>query len=151
MMRGGDVEDEVKEEKGLTVVIPGAGQIEPAIRRTFDMSLEQKLAEPKPDPMRRKATGFMPLQGQILVRMCTQEEMSESGELFIPETAREKPMEGVVMAASAGRFDRGGFWVKSEVEPGDRVLYGKYSGSAIVLRGEEMRLMKEEELLGLIR
>lgn len=120
-------------------------------RRTFDMSLAQKLEQPKPAPIRRSAEGFCPLSGQILVRMCTEEEMSETGRLYIPQTAQEKPIEGIIIAASQGRFDALGVWRPSEVQPGDRVLFGKYSGAKVVLRGEEMRLMAESELLGLIR
>lgn len=120
--------------------------------RTFDVGLAKKLAEPQPEPMRRNAEGFMPLNGQLLVRMCTREEMSETGKLYIPETAQEKPIEGIVIAASDGRFDAmNGRWMPSQVQAGDRCLFGKYSGATIVLRGEEMRLMQESELLGLIR
>jgi chaperonin GroES len=120
-------------------------------RRTFDMSLATKLETEKPEPIRRRATGFMPMSGQVLVRLCTEEEMSESGLLYIPGTAQEKPVEGVILAASAGRFDALGRWCPSEVEAGDRCLFGKYSGAKLVLRGEECRLMQESELLGLIR
>jgi chaperonin GroES len=109
------------------------------------------MERPKPEPIRRAAETFTPMMGQVLVRMCTSEEMSETGKLYIPATAQEKPMEGIVVAASSGRFDLLERWVPSEVESGDRVLYGKYSGAAIVLRGEEMRLMSEAELLGIIR
>jgi chaperonin GroES len=121
-------------------------------RRTFDMSLSAKLAETQPEPIRRHAEGFMPLNGQVLVRMCTREEMSETGKLYIPATAQEKPIEGIVIAASEGRFDAlNGRWIPSQAQAGDRCLFGKYSGATIVLRGEEMRLMQESELLGLIR
>jgi chaperonin GroES len=119
--------------------------------RAEEVQLARVMDLPKPEPIRRNAIGFTPLMGQVLVRMCTAEEMSETGMLYIPETAQEKPIEGIVVAASAGRFDLLGRWVPSEVETGDRVLYGKYSGAAIVLRGEEMRLMSEAELLGIIR
>ena len=119
--------------------------------RPADVDLVKALAGEKPEPIRRDAQNFTPLMGQVLVRMCTKEEMSETGRLYIPETAQEKPIEGIVVAASKGRFDLLGRWIPSEVESGDRVLYGKYSGAAIVLRGEEMRLMSESELLGLIR
>ena len=119
--------------------------------RAEEVHLTTVMELPKPEPIRRAAQTFTPLMGQVLVRMCTSEEMSETGMLYIPETAQEKPIEGIVVAASAGRFDLLGRWVPSEVEAGDRVLYGKYSGAAIVLRGEEMRLMSEGELLGIIR
>jgi len=119
--------------------------------RPEEVQLARVMDLPKPAPIRRAAETFTPLMGQVLVRMCTSEEMSETGLLYIPETAQEKPIEGIVVAASAGRFDLLGRWVPSEVEAGDRVLHGKYSGAAIVLRGEEMRLMSEAELLGIIR
>ena len=119
--------------------------------RAEEVHLARVMELPKPEPIRRAAETFTPLMGQVLVRMCTAEEMSETGKLYIPASAQEKPMEGIVVAASAGRFDLLGRWVPSEVEAGDRVLYGKYSGAAIVLRGEEMRLMSEAELLGIIR
>ena len=116
--------------------------------RPEEVHLERVMGLPKPEPIRRAAETFTPMMGQVLVRMCTSEEMSETGKLYIPQ---EKPMEGIVVAASSGRFDLLERWVPSEVESGDRVLYGKYSGAAIVLRGEEMRLMSEAELLGIIR
>jgi chaperonin GroES len=119
--------------------------------RPEEVHLERVMGLPKPEPIRRAAETFTPMMGQVLVRMCTSEEMSETGKLYIPATAQEKPMEGIVVAASSGRFDLLERWVPSEVESGDRVLYGKYSGAAIVLRGEEMRLMSEAELLGIIR
>ena len=119
--------------------------------RPEEVHLERVMGLPKPEPILRAAETFTPMMGQVLVRMCTSEEMSETGKLYIPATAQEKPMEGIVVAASSGRFDLLERWVPSEVESGDRVLYGKYSGAAIVLRGEEMRLMSEAELLGIIR
>ncbi len=138
-------------EQGKTLALAEPTEIQPRRPRTFDMSLRTKLAEAKPAPIRREAVGFMPMEGQVLVRLCTAEEMSESGVLFIPPTAQEKPIEGMVMAASRGRFDAQSRWIPSEVEVGDRCLFGKYSGAPIVLCGEEMRLMLESELLGLIR
>lgn len=147
------------EEQGAGIREQGAGtaltieerEFAVPLRRTFNMSLATKLAEDKPAPIRRSAEGFCPLSGQVLVRLCTLEEMSETGRLFIPSTAQEKPIEGIVIAASEGRFDAVGLWRASEVRAGDRVLFGKYSGATVVLRGEEMRLMAESELLGLIR
>lgn len=126
-------------------------ELEAAPQRTFDVSLKQKLEEPKPEPMRRQATAFMPPRDTVLVRPCTQEEMSESGLIVIPKTAQEKPMEGVALAVGRGRADMAGREIPMEWQPGDRVLYGKYAGGTIVLRGEELRLLRGDEILGAMR
>ena len=145
----GTRDQEAREQKALT--IQEVPQLQRAHRRAFDMSLATKLAEPKPEPMRRAAEGFMCLAGQVLTRLCTNEEMTDSGKLYIPETAQEKPVEGIVLGTSRGKWDRSGMWVPTEVAEGDRVLFGKYSGTKLVLRGEEVRLMREEELLLVIK
>jgi chaperonin GroES len=73
--------------------------------------------------------------------------MTDSGLLYIPDSAQEKPVEGIVLGTSKGRWDRSGLFIPTEVQEGDRVLFGRYSGSELTLRGESVRLMREEELL----
>jgi chaperonin GroES len=144
--------DEVTAATGKSLTISGPEtEIQRPHRRMFDMSLETKMAESQPTPIRRQAKGFMPMNGQVLVRLCTLEEMSESGVLFIPETAKEKPVEGIVLTTSRGRIDRNGNWIPTELEAADHVIFGKYSGAKLTLRGEEVRMLREDEILGVMR
>lgn len=113
--------------------------------------VKSKLEEAAPLPMRKTATAFMPLRDQVLVRPCEREEKSESDLIWLPKTGQERPMEGIALAVGRGRFDLlGRFW-PCEVLVGDRVLYGRYAGDEVVVRGETCRLMREEEIKGVIR
>jgi chaperonin GroES len=113
--------------------------------------VRERLEEAAPLPMRKTATAFMPLRDQVLVRPCEREEKSESSLIWLPKTGQERPMEGIAIAVGRGRFDLlGRFW-PCEVQVGDRVLYGRYAGDEVVVRGEECRLMREEEIKGVIR
>jgi chaperonin GroES len=92
---------------------------------------------------------FVPLHDRILVRRVEEEEKTRGG-LIIPETAKEKPQEGEVLAVGKGKIKEDGKVLPLDVKPGDRILFGKYSGSDIVLEGEEYLIMREEEVLGLL-
>jgi chaperonin GroES len=92
---------------------------------------------------------FVPLHDRILVRRVEEEEKTRGG-LIIPETAKEKPQEGEVLAVGKGRIKEDGKVLPLDVKPGDRILFGKFSGSDIVLEGEEYLIMREEEVLGLL-
>src|SRR5579864_9746162 len=89
-----------------------------------------------------------PLHDRVVIRRVEEADTVRGG-IIIPDTAKEKPQEGVVVAAGTGRFDKGQT-VPLAVKEGDRVLFGKYSGSEIKIDGEELLIMKEDEILGII-
>ena len=125
--------------------------IEPPKQRLFFCNLEDALALDKVKSARKDARAFMPIRDQVLVFPVEKQEKTDSDLLFIPQSGQEKESEGVVVAVGRGRMDANNVWVCTEVEPGDRVLFGKYAGTEIVLRGKKCRLMREDELLGVIR
>ncbi|MCZ7676638.1 MAG: co-chaperone GroES [Roseovarius sp.] len=92
---------------------------------------------------------FKPLHDRVLVRRVESEEKT-SGGLIIPDTAKEKPQEGEIVAVGAGARDEDGDRIKLDVKAGDRILFGKWSGTEITLDGEELLIMKESDILGII-
>ena len=92
---------------------------------------------------------FRPLQDRVLIRRVEQEEKT-SGGIIIPDTAKEKPMEGEVVAAGPGARAEDGSVLPLDVKVGDRVLFGKWSGTEIKLDGEDLMIMKESDLMGVI-
>ncbi|HEX2331435.1 MAG TPA: co-chaperone GroES [Candidatus Angelobacter sp.] len=90
-----------------------------------------------------------PLGERVLVRRVQEAETVRGG-IIIPDTAKEKPQEGVVVAVGTGRYDKGGERVPMSVKEGDRVLFGKYAGSEIKIDGEEFLILKEEEIFGIL-
>jgi chaperonin GroES len=92
---------------------------------------------------------FRPLHDRVVVRRLAAEEKT-SGGIIIPDTALEKPMEGEVVAAGPGARDEQGRIVALEVKTGDRVLFGKWSGTEVKLDGQELLMMKESDLMGVI-
>jgi chaperonin GroES len=92
---------------------------------------------------------FRPLHDRVVVRRLAAEEKT-SGGIIIPDTAQEKPMEGEVVAAGPGARGEQGRVVALEVKAGDRVLFGKWSGTEVKLDGEELLIMKESDLMGVI-
>jgi len=92
---------------------------------------------------------FKPLHDRVLVRRIEGEEKT-SGGLIIPDTAKEKPQEGEVVAVGAGTRDDDGDRIALDVKAGDRILFGKWSGTEITLDGEELLIMKESDILGII-
>ena len=90
-----------------------------------------------------------PLQDRILVRRLETEE-NIGGSIVIPDTAKEKPQEGEVVAAGAGKVLDSGQTVAMSVKPGDRILFGKYSGTEVKLDDEEFLIMREDEVLGIL-
>jgi chaperonin GroES len=92
---------------------------------------------------------FRPLQDRVLIRRIDQEEKTTGG-IIIPDTAKEKPMEGEVIAAGPGARSEDGKVLPLDVKVGDRVLFGKWSGTEIKLDGEELMIMKESDLMGII-
>ena len=92
---------------------------------------------------------FRPLQDRVLVRRIEEEEKSRGG-IIIPDTAREKPMEGEVLAAGPGARGEDGKLHPLDVKVGDRVLFGKWSGTEIKIDGEDLVVMKESDIMGVV-
>ena len=92
---------------------------------------------------------FRPLHDRVLVRRVEAEEKTAGG-IIIPDTAQEKPQEGEVIAAGPGARDEAGKLVPLDVKVGDRILFGKWSGTEIKLDGEELIIMKESDVMGII-
>ena len=92
---------------------------------------------------------FRPLHDRILVRRVDAEEKTAGG-IIIPDTAKEKPMEGEVVAAGPGARDEKGQLQPLDVKVGDRILFGKWSGTEIKLNGEDLLIMKESDVMGVI-
>jgi chaperonin GroES len=96
------------------------------------------------------ATTIKPLHDRVIVRRLEEDNNQTAGGLFIPDTAKEKPQEGEVIAAGDGKYKEDGTRQSLDVKTGDRVLFGKYSGSEIKIDGEELLIMREDEILGII-
>ncbi len=90
-----------------------------------------------------------PLQDRILVQRV-EEETTTKGGIIIPDSAKEKPAEGKVIAVGEGKIADDGKRVALEVKPGDRILFGKYSGTEVKIDGEEYLIMREDDVLGII-
>ena len=95
------------------------------------------------------ATKFTPLHDRILVRRVEEAETTRGG-IILPDTAKEKPQEGEVVSAGKGKISEEGKVRPLDVKEGDRILFGKYSGTEIKLDGEDLIIMREEEVLGII-
>ena len=90
-----------------------------------------------------------PLQDRVVVKRLEEKEAARGG-IIIPDTAKEKPQEGEVMAVGNGKVLNTGTRVPMDVKVGDRILFGKYSGSEVKLDGEELLIMREEDILGIL-
>jgi chaperonin GroES len=93
---------------------------------------------------------FRPLHDRVLVRRVEAEEKTAGG-IIIPDTAKEKPQEGEVLAVGAGTRDETGKLVALDVKEGDRILFGKWSGTEVRLDGEDLLIMKESDILGIVQ
>ena len=96
------------------------------------------------------ATNITPLHDRVIIKRIEDNVNQTAGGLFIPDTAKEKPQEGEVIAAGEGKYKEDGTRQSLDVKKGDRVLFGKYSGSEIKLDGDEFIIMREDEILGII-
>ena len=96
------------------------------------------------------ATTIKPLHDRVIVRRIEDSTDKTAGGLYIPDTAKEKPQEGEVIAVGEGKYKEDGSRQTLDVKVGDRVLFGKYSGSEIKIDGEELMMMREDEILGII-
>ncbi len=92
---------------------------------------------------------FRPLHDRVLIRRIEEENKTPSG-IIIPDTAKEKPQQGEVLAVGPGARDESGKLVPLDVKVGDKVLFGKWSGSEVTIDGEELLIMKESDILGII-
>jgi chaperonin GroES len=120
----------------------GVARPAPPLREAAEEPLE--LFVPKENIMT-----FRPLHDRILVRRIEAEEKTAGG-IIIPDTAREKPMEGEVIATGPGARDEAGKVQPLDVKVGDRILFGKWSGTEIRLNGEDLLIMKESDVMGII-
>jgi len=90
-----------------------------------------------------------PLQDRVIVRRIAEEEKTKGG-IIIPDTAKEKPQEGKVVAIGKGKVNDDGKLIPLQVKVGEKILFGKYSGSEIKIDGEEHLIMREEDILGVV-
>jgi chaperonin GroES len=94
-------------------------------------------------------TKFRPLHDRVVVRRIKADEKTKGG-IIIPDTAKEKPQEGEIVATGPGGRDEAGKLVPLDVKSGDRVLFGKWSGTEVKLDGEELLIMKESDIMGVV-
>ena len=94
-------------------------------------------------------SNFRPLHDRVVVRRVESEEKTKGG-IIIPATAKEKPQEGEIIAVGSGARDEAGKLVPLDVKAGDRVLFGKWSGTEVKLNGEDLLIMKESDIMGII-
>ena len=90
-----------------------------------------------------------PLQDRVIVRRVKEEEKTRGG-LYIPDTAKEKPQQGEIVAVGPGKYDENGKRVPMDVKAGDKVLYGKYSGTEVTVEGEQLLILRESDVLAVI-
>src|SRR6187399_2816281 len=92
---------------------------------------------------------FRPLHDRVVLRRLEGEEKAKGG-IIIPDTAKEKPMEGEIVAVGPGGRDESGKLIPIDLKPGDRILFGKWSGTEVKIDGEELLIMKESDVMGVI-
>jgi chaperonin GroES len=96
------------------------------------------------------ATRIRPLADRLIVKRVEEQEQKSAGGIIIPDTAKEKPQEGKVVAVGRGKLNEDGKVIPLDVKAGDRILFGKYSGSEIKIDGEEHLILREEDVLGVV-
>ena len=92
---------------------------------------------------------FRPLHDRVVVRRVEQEAKSAGG-IIIPDTAKEKPMEGEIVAVGPGGRDESGKLIPIDLKPGDRILFGKWSGTEVKIDGQDLLIMKESDIMGIV-
>jgi chaperonin GroES len=100
--------------------------------------------------VKEEAMKFRPLQDRVLVRRVEAEEKTKGG-IIIPDTAKEKPQEGEVIAVGPGARDESGKLIPIDIKAGDRILFGKWSGTEIKIEGEDLLIMKESDVMGVVQ
>src|SRR5271169_6167883 len=125
-------------------------RLTPQVRK-YALALAFRQCQPLPriSGPRRPSMKLRPLQDRVLIRRVDPE-VKTSGGIFIPDTAQEKPMEGEVVAVGPGIRDEDGKLHPLDVKSGDRVLFGKWSGNEIKLDGEDLMIMKESDIMGVM-
>lgn len=93
---------------------------------------------------------IQPLHDRVLIKRSSEEEKTKGG-IIIPDTAKEKPMEGEVISSGKGRISKGGKTRPLAVKKGDKVLFGKYAGTEITIKGNDFLIMREEDIIGIIQ
>ena len=93
---------------------------------------------------------ILPLRDRILIKRLGEEEKTKGG-IIIPDTAKEKPIQGKVIAVGAGKLDEDGKRIPLDVKKGDRVLFSKYAGNEIKINGEEHLIVREDDILGIVK
>jgi chaperonin GroES len=96
------------------------------------------------------AIRIRPLQDRLIVKRIEETEQKSAGGIIIPDTAKEKPMEGKVIAVGSGKRNEDGSILPLDVKKGDHILFGKYAGSEIKLDGEEHLILREDDVLGVV-
>jgi chaperonin GroES len=96
------------------------------------------------------AVHIRPLHDRLIVKRIDEHEQRSAGGIIIPDTAKEKPQEGKVVAVGKGKLNDDGKLIPLDVKAGDRILFGKYSGSEIKIDGEEHLILREEDVLGIV-
>ena len=96
------------------------------------------------------AVHIRPLHDRLIVKRIEEQEQKSAGGIIIPDSAKEKPQEGKVLAVGKGKTNDEGKVIPLDVKTGDRILFGKYSGSEIKVEGEECLILREDEVLGII-
>jgi chaperonin GroES len=99
------------------------------------------------DLRRREFMSFRPLHDRVVVKRVAEEEKTKGG-IIIPDTAKEKPIEGEVVAVGKGKHDKDGKLIPLEVKAGDKILFGKYSGTEVKIEEVEHLIIREEDVLG---
>lgn len=98
----------------------------------------------------KNATALKPLADRVVVKALEETETMRGG-LYIPDTAKEKPQQGEVIAVGPGKFDeKGGQRIPMDVKAGDKVLYGKYSGTEVTIDGEQLLILRESDVLAIV-
>jgi len=119
--------------------------------KTIGWHSRSESAKPKPNiETGRRSMRFRPLQDRVLIR-SVKPQAKTAGGIIIPDTGQEKPVEGEVVAVGPGARDADGVLHALDVRAGDRVLFGKWSGSEVKLDGEDLMIMKETDILGVIK
>jgi chaperonin GroES len=126
---------------------PPAGSNTPVFGATPDGNPDLKTEPPKGNVMAK--TKFRPLHDRVVVKRIDAEEKTKGG-IIIPDSAKEKPSQGEITAIGPGGRDEAGKLIPIDLKVGDRVLFGKWSGTEIKLDGEELLIMKESDIMGVL-
>src|ERR1700693_2727594 len=113
----------------------------------FALGLFSPLSKAKIE--KEEAMKFRPLHDRVVVKRVDAEEKTKGG-IIIPDTAKEKPQEGEIVAVGPGGRDESGKLVPMDVKAGDRVLFGKWSGTEVKIEGDELLIMKESDIMGVV-